>query len=353
MLLIRVVNAQFNYKVGLPEEFADSASTLLRPWSIKNMSGKFYDLQACRGKGKVLMCCWMDKDSLFFQRSSDYGKQWLREKQAVCAVKNAVLSKLPGSVYRGYPSLACDTGSTQFNGRIYISWSDEKHGANNKNVFLVYSDDEGAHWTEPILVSYRPNHKHQFFPRLAVDSKTGMLYLAYFDSQNSANGLQTDVYLAKSENGGLKFDYVKVNSTSIRLVQGWQPKLSCWLDDSMRIRINWVQPWILSKCRLVQASSSLNHIPPSKAEQLQINKTFAYGKLMELPFDIPLEGKVSAILTKATEPAFEKVVLMNKAFKAGKNSLNLNMQKMKLPPDHYILTLYYRGENVFSWILTE
>jgi hypothetical protein len=46
-----------------------------------------------------------------------------------------------------------------------------------------------------------PAGKEQFFSWLTIDQVTGYLYCVFYDRRNYAN-TQTDVYIARSTNGG-------------------------------------------------------------------------------------------------------------------------------------------------------
>ena len=79
-------------------------------------------------------------------------------------------------------SFTCNAASADYPGRIYACWDDEKFNPGNSDIFLAYTDDNGDTWTEPILVTYRPNHKTQVMPQVATDKK-GYVYIIYYDGQ--------------------------------------------------------------------------------------------------------------------------------------------------------------------------
>ena len=57
-----------------------------------------------------------------------------------------------------------------------------------------------------------PPGKHQFFTWMTVDQVTGYLYFVFYDRRNYTNNF-TDVYLARSTDGGETFDNVKISAT--------------------------------------------------------------------------------------------------------------------------------------------
>lgn len=310
-------------------------------------------LDLCKGMHRERHASWFERDTLYYQFSADNGNHWLKTPVMVCPAKGAAAYVLYKYLCFGHPSVAVDTGSSNFKGRIYISWSDDKHGIRNKNVFLVYSDDRGVHWTEPILVTYTPNHKNQFHPRVEVDSKTGTVYLAYFDSKNSASGLESDLYLARSSNGGLKFDYSRVTRQSFKVIKNWRPVLTLTLKNSSTLEVIWNQPWIKDKLKAIKAESRTDSLPQDLVQGIRVDKTMTYSLPLKATMELESKGRVSAILTKALDPAFEKVIFLEKTFSAGTHTLVLANTAGELPKDTYILTLYHGHQMIWSWIISE
>jgi hypothetical protein len=76
------------------------------------------------------------------------------------------------------------------------------------DVFLAASDDEGATWSAPQPVGDRLGFAVDRFNQwLAVDSVTGDLVVSFYDTRNDTTGQRygTDIYLARSTNGGVSF----------------------------------------------------------------------------------------------------------------------------------------------------
>lgn len=300
---------------------------------------------SCSGSSGSAYTVCMRADSLVFQRSAS-GKEQQKEK-TIAPVKNGLSYIVNGFIVFGKPSIACDLSNGEFNGRIYVSWSDEKHGEKDKDVFLIYSDDAGESWTEPILVTYRPNHKEQFMPQVAVD-KTGAVNILYYDKQNSADNVSTDIYLAQSKNGGLKFEYYRVNTKAFKFVTGNYKEIKqdtlqlCWSENDGQTHTAVITNSLLEDYNSKQT-----------AEEIQIPRSFTFSDDIKIDFNLPVGGRVSAIITKPLEPGFETWIVKNKKFKKGNNTLIIKPKVSGLQKGNYTLTLYYNNRNTYTWIIDE
>ena len=101
----------------------------------------------------------------------------------------------------GFPVMVCDYSKGPKRGRLYVSWSDQRNGTNDTDVWVIYSDDKAKSWSEPVRVNNDLPGKHQFFSSMDVDAETGFLYWVFYDRRNYTDNM-TDVYLAWSEDGG-------------------------------------------------------------------------------------------------------------------------------------------------------
>lgn len=305
----------------------------------------------CTGlKGEWYQCRITNK-ALLFQFSLDQGRSWSGE-QIIAPVSNG-----PDSTQINYsaPAIRCDLGNGSYRGRIYACWSDVKNGLKNKDVFLVYSDDSGASWTEPILITYRPNHKSQFDPALHLGSG-GRVYLSYFDQQNYPEEGFADLYLAISDNGGLLFFYQKMNATSIKLKPGVL-FMNRFLGHPPGLFVAWDE-WGKKSAPLhyrVVINDSLpgafDRVPPERF--LIVDKTFPFSQKTHVYFQVRQPVCLTAILTKPLEPGFEKTVIKKRKFSVGRQSLRIDADRLGLPKGNYILTLYFEGKNIFAWILDQ
>jgi hypothetical protein len=111
---------------------------------------------------------------------------------------------------RAFIYVAADTDTTggTFNNRIYAAWTDttaaeSATAANNHaRIQVGFSSDGGATWSLRTPHSTADlNTVDRFHPWLSVDSD-GTVYVAFYDTRNSAGRTGTDFYWSKSTDGG-------------------------------------------------------------------------------------------------------------------------------------------------------
>ena len=118
-------------------------------------------------------------------------------------------------IYRcnGMPVTACDISNSPYRGSIYVMWGDQRNGLTNSDVFITKSVDGGNSWTKVLKVNDDNTSRHQFFPWMTVDKTTGYIYVLFYDRRNT-EGAATDVYLARSTDGGYSFTNHKISESS-------------------------------------------------------------------------------------------------------------------------------------------
>lgn len=298
---------------------------------------------------------WAGPAGVCFQRSLDSGLTWMPQEKIITPIINGWEQNVNGREIDCTPKIAFDTDGA-FKGRIYITWSDEKNGEKDKDVFLIYSDDKGDNWTDPILITYRGNHKEQYAPNIMIQPKTGKVLLTYFDRQNYNHEKYADIYLGMSSNGGLKFYFYKLNNepmvldTIISPIRG----IACQPNED-EIKVVWSQLTPANELNiysvLVNDTSLKGYSERYAAEQIDLEKTLKFSDFITLHFDLKSEGKVSAAITKPLDPKFNLVLMRDEPFVKGPNILDIDVKKLGLKKDNYIVTLYYKGRNNFAWIL--
>ena len=312
----------------------------------------------CMGPNGEVYIAWAGPKGLVFQKSLDGGKTFLKEEKIISSIKNGWDYNVNGvSRANGLPFTICDLSTGANRGRIYICWGDEKNGETNKDVFIVYSDDKGETWSDPIIVTYRPNHKEQFMPYITIDQKTGFVYVLYYDRQNYMDNTTTDIYLAVSKNGGLKFEYFKINETSFKAVK------NIFFGDYVGVsavngivRPIWMQIGEDKKLCIYTAiinDSVLANYQIKDVNQIKIEKMIKYQAKMKINYLVETSGVITASITKPLEPGFEKIVIKDKKVNKGANQFSINAKRLKLPKGNYVLTLYFNNRNEFIWITEE
>jgi len=160
------------------------------------------------GPAGQVYVAWNDyvANAIVFNRSFDGGNTW----DTPVTISQKVLPfdlRIPAESFRGalvYPSLDVDRSSGIHRGRIYCSWMDLTP-ANVTDIFVSYSDDNGATWSTAAPVTDQfLSPVDRFNHWMSVDSVTGNVDVAFYDTRNDTTGFryQTDYYLARSTDGG-------------------------------------------------------------------------------------------------------------------------------------------------------
>lgn len=301
----------------------------------------------CEGRGNKHYQCVLYKNGILFHSYADSGKKKLLQTDTVLSPQKR--SKV---VVSSKPQIACDLSPTAFRNRIYICWSDNKSGKKNDDVYLSFSDSDGKNWCEPVLLTYYPNHKAQSKPALYVDEENGKVYVLYYDARNYPDGQYYDAVLALSENGGLKFDSYQLNAHSIK---GPQIQGRLFLNEKEKLIANWNEPIKKESKRYFEITDSSLKVCKKKQEALfiQHERSLTFRDKMELVLNLPEDVTVTAVLTKPTDPNYEKVLFRNRTFTKSNNVLLINPSELALKKTHYVVTLYYRGISSYFWITAE
>lgn len=321
---VRVAGSNVSLGFNAPETFS---------------STKHYN--SCRGMNEqTRYCSFLHQNQICFKRSDNSGRDW-SDSIPVYTVPSATSCMVNSVRVAVEPKIACDQSKGAHQGRVYICWSDQKNGKANLDVFLVFSDDQGKNWTEPILLSYRANHKHQFLPDVAVDPFDGTVYVLYLDQQNDPFGKFTDLKLMSSLNGGLKFEGLLLNQKGFRFKGAEVPRLGLSAEGI---------------CASLGKEGCCAPDWPCRRENLQTrfdSSAYRFSNALSVWLDLPEDAALTAELTKPLDASFQKILFKEKNYKKGKNPLELGRYLINLPEDNYILTLYNGKDNAFIWILKE
>ena len=156
---------------------------------------------------------WSGPGGIFFDKSLDGGKTFGKDV-FVTTQPGGWAFNIPGiDRCNGMPITACDVSSSQYRGNIYILWSDQRNGEDNTDVFITKSTDEGETWGNIVRVNDDNSNRQQFFPWMTIDQSTGYIYVVFYDRRETTEDA-TDVYLARSTDGGETFKNLKISESS-------------------------------------------------------------------------------------------------------------------------------------------
>lgn len=113
--------------------------------------------------------------------------------------------------------LAWDRTGGPHNGRVYLVYTfEDQNESNNTDIYVRYSDNNGATWSAGVRVNDDTTKNSQFLPKIALDPTTGNLAVTWYDSRadmgkggpGDTDGVRNDdaqVWGAFSTDGGLSF----------------------------------------------------------------------------------------------------------------------------------------------------
>ncbi len=113
--------------------------------------------------------------------------------------------------------LAWDRTGGPHNGRVYLVYTQEQPNESaNMDIYVRYSDDDGATWSAGVRVNHDKTTNSQFLPKISLDPTTGNLAVIWYDSRldqgkggvSDTDGIPNDdaqVWGAFSTDGGVSF----------------------------------------------------------------------------------------------------------------------------------------------------
>ncbi|SHI37117.1 Por secretion system C-terminal sorting domain-containing protein [Hymenobacter daecheongensis DSM 21074] len=167
------------------------------------------------GPNGEIYTAWAGPLGLTFNRSLDEGQTWLPREKVISTVPGGWDFGIAGiSRANGLPITACDVSRGPHRGTIYVNWSDQRNGPSDTDVWLISSTDGGQSWSAPRRVNNDPAGHQQFFTWMTIDQATGYLWFVFYDRRSypaSANETRTDVYGARSTDGGRTFQNFRLS----------------------------------------------------------------------------------------------------------------------------------------------
>lgn len=198
----------------------DGAETWSAPVDISDIDGDCLDdddttegaVPVMDADGNIYVT-WAHSDKIYLDKSSDGGKTWLPNDIEVADQFGGWALTIPGiNRCNGMPILGIDRSGGVHDSNLYINWSDQKHGSDDTDIWLVKSTDKGKTWSDRIRVNDDAPGKHQFFSWMDVDPITGYIYIVFYDRRGYTDN-NTEVYLAYSTDGGNSFVNKKISES--------------------------------------------------------------------------------------------------------------------------------------------
>jgi hypothetical protein len=137
--------------------------------------------------------------------------------------------------YQG-PVIAIDKTNSLYKGRIYVAYAKpEKDIADlnaeystygyNFDIFLVYSDDKGESWSDPVKVNDDTISADQYFPSMSID-EDGLLHMSFMDHRDNLDTAEVNLYYTYSKDGGKTFaSNIKISENPIPIYSGGKMSL--------------------------------------------------------------------------------------------------------------------------------
>ncbi len=81
--------------------------------------------------------------------------------------------------------LAWDRTGGAHNGRVYLVYTlEQKNESDNTDIYVRYSDDNGATWSSGVRVNDDNTKNSQFLPKISLDQTTGDIAVTFYDARN-------------------------------------------------------------------------------------------------------------------------------------------------------------------------
>ncbi|HEX8516012.1 MAG TPA: T9SS type A sorting domain-containing protein [Bacteroidia bacterium] len=298
------------------------------------------------GPAGEIYVVWMNINGLVFNKSLDNGLTWLPHETLITSVPGGWDYNIAGlQRCNGLPQAICDLTGGPNHGTIYINWTDQRNGTTDTDVWLIKSTDGGTTWSSPVRVNDDAPGRQQFLTWMDIDETNGNLYFVFYDRRNSPPASQkTDVYLARSTDGGNTFSNYKINQNffipSPTVFFGDYTGISAYNNA---IRPAWMQydsgtlsVWtaIIEDAALNIEEASINAYSPV----LEQNSPNPFSENTWIRFTLKKPGLVNLFVYDVFG---NKVAVLyeNEKFRQGDYDYIFNASAYRLPPGIYYYSL--------------
>jgi len=310
-------------------------------WSNSYLQG----CVCCTGPNGEIYAAWIDSLGIFFDRSTNGGLTWLDNDVFISQVAGGWTH--PAVSYCGYagtPRIDCDYSNGPHRGTVYLAWSDTRN-PNRSDIWLVKSSDMGNTWSQSIRLNNDPIvvNKSHFFTQIAIDQANGNVYSAFYDNRNYSTGVNLDLFLACSSDGGNTFANVKVNTNPFTLCTISTGDYIGLAAYNNKVRPVWTEGaannvasiWTAIIDSMVIGIQPISDKIPDKFSLFQ-NYPNPFNPETNIKFQIPKASFVTVSVFDITGRTIEKPV--NEQLKAGIYEVNWNPANVSSGVYYYRMT---------------
>ncbi len=106
------------------------------------------------------------------------------------------------------PNAPADTyPSSPYVGRLYLVYTDRPSTASaDTDIYVRISNNNGATWSNRVLLNDDFSGRSQFLPAIAVDHTTGWVGVTWYDARRHAGNTQAEIWGTVSVDGGLTWE---------------------------------------------------------------------------------------------------------------------------------------------------
>jgi len=334
----------------------DAGKTWTYPHRISEQAGDCLDGDStdegavpCVGPTGQVYVAWAGPLGLVFNKSYDAGKTWLPHEKIISDIPGGWDYDISGiDRSNGLPITACDVSNSIYRGTIYVNWTDQRNGNTDTDVWIVKSSDGGETWSSPIRVNNDKPSKQQFFTWMTIDQSNGNVYCIFYDRREHG-GDTTDVYMARSTDGGNTFSNFKINATS------FVPDAATFFGDYIGLSVDngiirpiWMQ---LNKGHLTIFTALMNDnmlgLPniQNKFSAVELPQKNSDTDIVDFSFELPEDDSVNLDV----KTIFGKKIIhlyQNKFLEKGKHEFVFNAKKYFLKQGVYLISLSSKNTNI-------
>jgi hypothetical protein len=106
-----------------------------------------------------------------------------------------------------YPVIDVDRSSGPNRGTLYVAWAESTNHIDSDIFVQTMTPPNGGRpvISSPVRVNNDGSGVDQFFPWLSVDATNGSVCVAFYDRRDDPGAFLTNMYMARSTNGGASF----------------------------------------------------------------------------------------------------------------------------------------------------